>query len=134
MSFANTDTSSHSRILLTNEHKQFSRSGRLSAPIQNVLFESQSEKLSSIRSCNSSFILFQPIFRLRGGGPTKRCYYFGNGQAEGDASMKNVLGGKGANCAEMAKVGLSVPPGFTITCQVTIGFYLYYFLSSVART
>ncbi len=73
------------------------------------------------------FFFPQPFLTLRGGGPPKRCYYFGtNGQAEGDASMKTILGGKGANCAEMAKVGLSVPPGFTITCQVedTFSFLL----------
>jgi pyruvate,orthophosphate dikinase len=54
---------------------------------------------------------------LRGGKDAKRIYYFGKGHAEGDASMKTLLGVKGANCAEMAKVGLSVPPGFTITTQ-----------------
>ena len=47
----------------------------------------------------------------------KRIYCFGKGYAEGDAHMRTVLGGKGANLAEMAKIGLSVPPGFTITAQ-----------------
>ena len=47
----------------------------------------------------------------------KHLFYFGKGHAEGDASMKTLLGGKGANLAEMAKIGLSVPPGFTITTQ-----------------
>ncbi|HNZ06783.1 MAG TPA: pyruvate, phosphate dikinase [Candidatus Cloacimonadota bacterium] len=46
---------------------------------------------------------------------TKRVYLFGNGQAEGKADMKNLLGGKGANLAEMNLIGLPVPPGFTIT-------------------
>lgn len=46
---------------------------------------------------------------------TKFVYTFGNGIAEGDASQANLLGGKGANLAEMAKLGLPVPPGFTIT-------------------
>ena len=41
---------------------------------------------------------------------SKWVYTFGNGQAEGDASMRNLLGGKGANLAEMNKVGLPVPP------------------------
>jgi len=45
----------------------------------------------------------------------KRVYLFGNGQAEGKADMKNLLGGKGANLAEMNLIGLPVPPGFTIT-------------------
>lgn len=46
---------------------------------------------------------------------TKRVYLFGNGHAEGKAEMKNLLGGKGANLAEMNLIGVPVPPGFTIT-------------------
>lgn len=49
---------------------------------------------------------------------TKRVYTFGNGQAEGRAEMKNLLGGKGANLAEMNLIGVPVPPGFTITTEV----------------
>ncbi|HVU20120.1 MAG TPA: pyruvate, phosphate dikinase [Rhizomicrobium sp.] len=49
---------------------------------------------------------------------TKWVYSFGNGKAEGEASMKNLLGGKGANLAEMSNLGLPVPPGFTITTEV----------------
>ena len=48
----------------------------------------------------------------------KRVYNFGNGQAEGRADMKNILGGKGANLAEMNLIGVPVPPGFTITTEV----------------
>jgi pyruvate,orthophosphate dikinase len=48
---------------------------------------------------------------------TKWVYSFGNGTAEGDAQMKNLLGGKGANLAEMSNLGLPVPPGFTITTE-----------------
>ena len=48
----------------------------------------------------------------------KRVYTFGNGKAEGEASMKNLLGGKGANLAEMNRIGIPVPPGFTITTDV----------------
>ncbi|MBN2848849.1 MAG: pyruvate, phosphate dikinase [Coriobacteriia bacterium] len=54
---------------------------------------------------------------------TKRIYAFGGGQTEGDKSMKFVLGGKGANLAEMANMGLPVPPGFTITCQTCMEYY-----------
>ncbi len=50
-------------------------------------------------------------------------YAFGGGTADGDASMKNLLGGKGANLAEMAKLGLPVPPGFTITTAVCTAYY-----------
>jgi pyruvate,orthophosphate dikinase len=49
---------------------------------------------------------------------SKWVYSFGNGQSEGDASMRNLLGGKGANLAEMSNLGLPVPPGFTITTEV----------------
>ena len=53
----------------------------------------------------------------------KRVYAFGGGVAEGGASMKELLGGKGANLAEMSALGLPVPPGFTITTQVCNQFY-----------
>jgi len=54
---------------------------------------------------------------------TKWVYNFGDGAAEGEASMKNLLGGKGANLAEMSNLGLSVPPGFTITTEVCTTYY-----------
>jgi pyruvate,orthophosphate dikinase len=53
---------------------------------------------------------------------TKRVYLFGNGSAEGRADMKNLLGGKGANLAEMNLIGVPVPPGFTITTDACIEF------------
>ncbi len=53
----------------------------------------------------------------------KFVYYFGDGAAEGDSSMKNLLGGKGANLAEMSKIGLPVPLGFTITTEVCDAYY-----------
>src|SRR5262245_55614046 len=53
----------------------------------------------------------------------KRTYFFGGGKAEGTKEMKNLLGGKGANLAEMANIGLPVPPGFTITTDVCTEFY-----------
>lgn len=49
---------------------------------------------------------------------TKNVYFFGNKEADGDTSMKNLLGGKGANLAEMNLIGVPVPPGFTITTEV----------------
>ena len=54
---------------------------------------------------------------------TKRVYLFGNGKAEGNASMRNLLGGKGANVAEMNLLGIPVPPGFTITTEVCNEYY-----------
>ncbi|MEG2402880.1 MAG: pyruvate, phosphate dikinase [Muribaculaceae bacterium] len=52
----------------------------------------------------------------------KRIYTFGNGKAEGRADMKNLLGGKGANLAEMNLIGVPVPPGFTITTEVCTAY------------
>ena len=53
----------------------------------------------------------------------KRVYTFGNGQAEGKAEMRNLLGGKGANLAEMNLIGVPVPPGFTVTTAVCNEYY-----------
>jgi pyruvate,orthophosphate dikinase len=53
----------------------------------------------------------------------KRIYFFGGGKAEGNKDMKNSLGGKGANLAEMTNIGIPVPPGFTITTDVCTEFY-----------
>ncbi|MCZ7660732.1 MAG: pyruvate, phosphate dikinase [Xanthobacteraceae bacterium] len=55
----------------------------------------------------------------------KWVYTFGDGKAEGAADMRNLLGGKGANLAEMANLGLPVPPGFTITTEVCTYFYAH---------
>src|SRR6201988_2937270 len=54
---------------------------------------------------------------------TKWVYTFGDGSAEGRAGDRNLLGGKGANLAEMCSLGLPVPPGFTITTEVCVGYY-----------
>ena len=54
---------------------------------------------------------------------TKWVYAFGAAGSDGDSSMRNLLGGKGANLAEMAGIGLPVPPGFTITTEVCTAFY-----------
>jgi pyruvate,orthophosphate dikinase len=55
--------------------------------------------------------------------PEKFVYYFAAGEAEGHAGMKNVLGGKGANLAEMTQMGLPVPPGFTISTDICTHYY-----------
>ena len=54
---------------------------------------------------------------------SKWVYRFGGGKADGRAEMKNLLGGKGANLAEMSNLGLPVPPGFTITTEVCTHYY-----------
>src|SRR5579862_4623509 len=53
----------------------------------------------------------------------KLVYNFGDGAADGKGSMKELLGGKGANLAEMCSLGLPVPPGFTITTEVCTSYY-----------
>src|SRR3954468_12266340 len=59
------------------------------------------------------------------GKSAKYVYYFGNGRADGDGKMKSLLGGKGANLAEMTRIGLPVPPGFTISTEVCTYFYAH---------
>src|SRR5690242_5882588 len=53
---------------------------------------------------------------------TQQVYFFGGGAADGTKDMKDVLGGKGANLAEMTNLGVPVPPGFTIACQLCIQY------------
>src|SRR5579863_5740243 len=55
--------------------------------------------------------------------PHKYVYSFGGGKADGKADMKSLLGGKGANLAEMSVIGIPVPPGFTITTEVCAAYY-----------
>src|SRR5690606_29139217 len=55
--------------------------------------------------------------------PAKFVYFFAAGESEGNAGMKNLLGGKGANLAEMTSLGLPVPPGFTISTEICAHFY-----------
>lgn len=55
--------------------------------------------------------------------PQKFVYFFAAGEAEGNAGMKNILGGKGANLAEMTSLGIPVPPGFTISTEICSHFY-----------
>src|SRR5947209_20563405 len=64
--------------------------------------------------------------RSRGSAkPAKYVYYFGDGRADGDGKMKGLLGGKGANLAEMTRIALPVPPGFTISTEVCTYFYAH---------
>jgi pyruvate, orthophosphate dikinase len=57
------------------------------------------------------------------GKKVKFVYFFGGNKTEGNATMKNLIGGKGSNLAEMANMGIPVPPGFTITTEACIKFY-----------
>ena len=56
----------------------------------------------------------------------KFVYYFGEGKADGNGKMKPLLGGKGANLAEMTRIRLPVPPGFTISTEVCTYFYAHH--------
>jgi pyruvate,orthophosphate dikinase len=67
--------------------------------------------------------LRQRSTRAKASGKSKWVYNFGNGSAEGRADMRDLLGGKGAGLAEMARLGLPVPPGFTITTAVCTHYY-----------
>src|SRR5438477_2260944 len=60
------------------------------------------------------------------GKEAKFVYYFGEGKADGNGKMKGLLGGKGANLAEMTRIGLPVPPGFTISTEVCTYFYAHH--------
>jgi len=59
----------------------------------------------------------------RGQRATRYVYYFGDGHADGKGTQKALLGGKGANLHEMTRIGLPVPPGFTIDTEVCSYFY-----------
>src|ERR1700745_4269130 len=65
------------------------------------------------------------IYMAKASKSHKYVYTWGNGKADGDGSMKPLLGGKGANLAEMTRIGLPVPPGFTITTEVCTYFYAH---------
>jgi pyruvate,orthophosphate dikinase len=83
---------------------------------------------TSLPSKDKSFLLLffqkrRPSFFWRQSTMTQWVYSFGAGHNEGRADMRNLLGGKGANLAEMASIGLPVPPGFTITTEVCTAFY-----------
>ena len=61
--------------------------------------------------------------KARSSPKVKYIYGFANGRAEGRADMRSLLGGKGANLAEMTNLGVPVPPGFTITTQACLTYY-----------
>ena len=75
-----------------------------------VLGKSQNGRASAAKAVSGS----TRTFASKG---VKRVYFFGNGKAEGGVAMKDLLGGKGANLADMTLAGLPVPAGFTITTQ-----------------
>src|SRR5690348_15217378 len=88
-----------------------------------------SNKLKSKAKSAPSAAAVSPSRQVPGNTPTapqgqhRWVYPFGGGKAEGRSDMRNLLGGKGAGLAEMANLGLPVPPGFTITTEVCTHFY-----------
>src|SRR5579863_4822585 len=83
----------------------------------------QPPKKSSARKGKSAPKSARGPVRKSAPAPGKWVYAFGGGKAEARANMRNLLGGKGAGLAEMAHLGLPVPPGFTITTEVCTYFY-----------
>ncbi len=80
--------------------------------------------VNSFGACRlSAYICRKLMLKQKNMESTKRVYTFGNGHAEGKADMRNLLGGKGANLAEMNLIGVPVPPGFTITTDVCNEYY-----------
>jgi len=63
------------------------------------------------------------MFGLGKSSSNKNVYFFGNGKADGDMTMKNILGGKGANLADMTSLGIPVPAGFTISTEMCLQYY-----------
>ena len=61
--------------------------------------------------------------RAAGGAARKSVYFFGDGRADGNARMRDLLGGKGAGLAEMMSAGIPVPPGYTITTEACRRFF-----------
>src|SRR5215470_3990102 len=76
---------------------------------------------TSLRSCSGLHATYSKTHERH--KVTKWVYSFGAGKAEGDGSWRALLGGKGAGLAEMSRIGLPVPPGFTITTEVCTYYY-----------
>jgi pyruvate,orthophosphate dikinase len=92
----------------------------------NKLKKKTAKALGSARLKFAKAIKGKPTNGVRAKGAAKdakRIFFFGGGKAEGNKDMKDLLGGKGANLAEMTNIGVPVPPGFTITTEVCTEFY-----------
>src|SRR5262245_54744787 len=82
-----------------------------------------SQRRNTLRSPRFSLGVSRSKVMAKASKSNQYVYLFGNKKADGDGSMKALLGGKGANLAEMTRIGLPVPPGFTITTEVCTYFY-----------
>src|SRR5436190_6545087 len=82
-----------------------------------------SQRRNTVRGPRFSLGLSRSKVMAKASKSNRYVYLFGNKKADGDGSMKSLLGGKGANLAEMSRIGLPVPPGFTITTEVCTYYY-----------
>ena len=85
--------------------------------------KARSQRRNTVRAPRVELGASRSTVMAKASKSTKYVYSFGNKKADGDGSMKALLGGKGANLAEMTRIGLPVPPGFTITTEVCTYFY-----------
>ncbi len=88
--------------------------------MKKVSKDVKASKSESAKACSGGVAAPAPAVKQKPAavsGCPKYVYPFGKGEADGDASMRNELGGKGANLAEMSRLGLPVPAGFTITTE-----------------
>jgi hypothetical protein len=92
-------------------------------PCAFVRFARVSAELLPTKSILDHEDLEIETFMAKASRRSKYVYQFGNKKADGNGSMKPLLGGKGANLAEMSRIGLPVPPGFTITTEVCTYYY-----------
>lgn len=93
-------------------------------PAQNrMATKTKTSRRPSAPRTKSAARSHSPAARKATGKRSKYVYYFGDSVADGGGQMKSLLGGKGANLAEMTRIGLPVPPGFTITTEVCTYFY-----------
>src|SRR5262245_27582826 len=94
------------------------------APAKKAAVKVKKAPAKSAKAAAKSAKSAKPVAK-KSGKSTKYVYTWGAGKADGDGGMKALLGGKGANLAEMTRIGLPVPPGFTITTEVCTYFYAH---------
>ena len=92
-------------------------------PLTSKSKQSMRSKRSAKRTRTPARIAARPARKPSAKRPSKWVYAFGGARTEGKAGMRDLLGGKGAGLAEMASLGLPVPPGFTITTEVCTHYY-----------
>jgi pyruvate, orthophosphate dikinase len=105
--------------VMTKSRSKILRQAMKKSPARRAAARKSSAKTTSTPAAGKTAQVKAKASNAKG----KWVYAFGGGKAEGRAGMRNLLGGKGAGLAEMAQLGLPVPPGFTITTEVCTYFY-----------